>query len=81
MADETTVEEKIKEIMAKVLRKPDIVITPTTTFQDLKADSLDVVQILVALEDHYDLELMDDDLKDLKNLGEFIAYVTKKAGG
>ena len=75
---EISVPEKVRQTIAKVLRKPELEITPTTTFQDLKADSLDVVQILVALEDHYDVELMDDDLKDLKNLSEFIAYVEKK---
>jgi len=75
---EISVHEKVAQTIAKVLRKPELEIAPTTTFQDLKADSLDVVQILVALEDHYDVELMDDDLKELKNLGEFIAYVEKK---
>ena len=73
-----SVEEKIKEITARILRKTDIVFTPTTTFKDLAADSLDIVQIVVAVEDTYDIELDDEELQNVNNTAGFIAYVERK---
>jgi acyl carrier protein len=72
------VEETLRKIVAKIIRNENVVLTPTTTFKELGADSLDVVQIMVALEETYDIELVDEDMKSLTNLGEFIAYVKKK---
>jgi len=72
------VEETLRRIVAKILRKDDVVLTPTTTFKELGADSLDVVQILVALEETYDIELVDEELKSINNLGGFIDYVKQK---
>ncbi|MFH1775818.1 MAG: acyl carrier protein [Chloroflexota bacterium] len=74
-----TVEETVKKIVTKIVRKPDVDFTPTTTFKDLQADSLDIVQILVALEDTYDIEIVDEELKDAQNMGDFIAYIERKA--
>ncbi len=73
-----TVEETLRNIVKKITRKEEVVLTPTTTFKDLGADSLDVVQILVALEEAFDIELVDEDLKSLNNMGAFIGYVKKK---
>ncbi len=73
-----SVEETLKSLTTRILRKPDINFSPTTTFKDLGADSLDIVQILVALEDTYDIELQDEELSKVANLGEFIAYVERK---
>ncbi len=78
MSVEMPVQETVKNIVIKIVRKPDIDFTPTTTFKDLKADSLDIVQILVALEDTYDIEIQDEDLQEVTNMGEFITYVEHK---
>ncbi len=72
------VEETLRKIVAKILRNENIVLTPTTTFKELGADSLDVVQVLVALEETYDIELVDEELKALTNMGGFLDYVKKK---
>ena len=72
------VEETVKEIVIRIVRKPDIEFTPATTFQDLDADSLDIVQILVALEDTYDIEIDDEELREVGNMGDFIAYIERK---
>ncbi len=72
------VEEKVKEIIIKIVRKPDLQFTPTTTFKDMKADSLDIVQIMVALEDAFDIEIIDEEMKQISNMGEFVAYVERK---
>lgn len=78
MAIEVSVEETVKKIVTKVVRKPDVDFTPTSTFKDLNADSLDIVQILVALEDTYDIEIVDEDLQEITNMGEFVAYIERK---
>ena len=78
MSDEISVEETLREIATRILRKEDIKFSPTTTFKDLGADSLDIVQILVALEETFDIELPDEELKELNNTGEFLDYVKRK---
>ncbi len=75
------VEETLRKIVAKIIRKENVVLTPTTTFKELGADSLDVVQIMVALEEAFDIELVDDELKSINNMGGFIDYVKKKVAG
>ena len=72
------VEEKVKEIVIKIVRKPDLDFTPTTTFKDMNADSLDIVQILVALEDALDIEIIDEELQEIANMGDFVAYIERK---
>ena len=57
------VEETLRKIAVKILRKEIVVLTPTTTFKELGADSLDVVQIMVALEETFDIELVDESLR------------------
>jgi len=78
MATEMSVEEKVKSIVIKIVRKPDIDFTRTSTFKDLEADSLDIVQILVALEDAYDIEIQDEELQEVTNMGGFIDYIERK---
>lgn len=72
------VDEVLRKSIAKITRNENVVITPTTTFKDLGADSLDVVQVMVALEEAFDIELVDEDMKTLTDMGGFITYVKKK---
>ena len=72
------VDETLRKIVAKITGKENVVLTPTTTFKELGADSLDVVQIMVALEEAFDIELVDDELKAINNMGGFMDYVKKK---
>jgi len=73
-----TVEDTVKEIVTRIVRKPESDFTSTASFQDFEADSLDIVQILVAVEDTYDIEIQDEELQEIKNMGDFIAYVERK---
>ncbi len=72
------VEEIVKQIVMRIVRKPDLNFNPEATFKDFDADSLDIVQILVAVEDHYDIEIDDEELQDVQNMGGFLAYVENK---
>ena len=73
-----TVEETIRKTIGKIIRNENVVLTPTITFKELGADSLEVVQLMVALEEAYGIELVDEELKAISNMGGFIDYVKKK---
>lgn len=68
-------EETVKDIIVKIVHCDREVLTPTATFQDMKADSLDMVQVLVAIEDEFGIEIPDEDAQKFQNFGDFIAYV------
>ncbi len=71
-------EETVKDIIVKIVHCDREVLTPTATFQDMKADSLDMVQVLVALEDEFGIEIPDEDAQKFQNFGDFITYVDAK---
>jgi len=71
-------EERLKEIVIKIVHCDEQILTPTSTWQDMKADSLDMVQVLVAVEDAFGIEVPDEELGELKNLGDFVEYIEKR---
>jgi acyl carrier protein len=53
-------------------------VTPTKSFiDDLDVDSLAMVEIATAAEDHFGVRIPDDDLKDLRTVGDAVAYIEK----
>ena len=76
--EKTSVEETVKKIVTKIVRKSDNDFASASTFKDLGADSLDIVQILVAVEDAFDIELDDEELQNITDKAGFIAYVERK---
>jgi acyl carrier protein len=78
MSVEMSVEETIKKIVTRIVRKPDTDFVPSATFKDFGADSLDIVQILVAVEDTYDIEIQDEELQEITDMAGFIAYIERK---
>ena len=70
-----TAEETIKDIIIKIVHCDREILTPEATFQDMKADSLDMVQVLVALEDEFGIEIPDEEAQKFKNFGDFVAFV------
>jgi len=73
-----SVEEKVKEIIAKIVHVDKSILTRESTFKEIKADSLDMVQALVAIEDEFDIEVPDEDAQKFQNFGDFIDYVEKQ---
>ena len=69
------VEETLKGIVTRIVHCDEALLTPTNTWKDMKADSLDLVQILVAVEDTFGIEIPDDDTEKFKNFGDFVAYI------
>ena len=50
-------------------------ITTETRFEDLNADSLDVVEVIMALEQEFDLEIPDEEVEQIKNIGAVVEYI------
>ena len=71
---------KVKEIIAKQISVEESIITEKTTFSDVNADSLDVVEVILALEQEFEIEIPDeevDNLNTVKDLSDFIKTATK----
>lgn len=75
---EESVEETLERIVLKVTRKKNVNFSLRTRFEDLNADSLDKVQILVALEEAYDIELPDDEVRRIADMGGFVDLIKRK---
>ena len=78
MADNAEVAEKIHEIIAERLdRKPDEVVEGASFIDDLGADSLDQTELLMALEEEFDVEI-DDDANQIETVGDAVKYIQSK---
>lgn len=73
-----TVEEQIREIVARITRVDKSIITRQSTFKEIKADSLDVVQALVAVEETFGIEIPDEEAQKFQNFGDFVSYVENR---
>ncbi|MEG0238267.1 MAG: acyl carrier protein [Clostridium sp.] len=68
--------EKIQEIIAEKLSVDASEITQEASFiDDLNADSLDIVELIMALEDELDMEIPDEDVEGFKTVGDVVEYV------
>jgi len=71
--------EKIKSIIVEQLSADDSAITmETSLMKDLEADSLDAVEIMMAIEDEFDIEIPDEDAEKFQNVGDIVRYVDEK---
>ncbi len=70
--------EKLKEVIAEVLSVDPNEITPETTFlEDLGADSLDVFQIVMGIEEAFDIEISPEDAEEIKTVEEAVSLIKK----
>lgn len=68
---------KIKEIIATQFNVDEDEISQETSFKDtLNADSLDLVELIMALEDEFGLEVEDDEVDAIKTVGDAVEYIT-----
>jgi len=70
--------EKIKDIVADQLGVEKNELTMETSFEELNADSLDVVELIMALEEEFDIEIPDEDAEKLTTVGAAVEYVKSK---
>lgn len=77
----SAVGDKVRAIIAKQLGVKLEEVTPQATFvDDLGADSLDTVEIVMALEEEFKIEIPDEDAEKMTNVGEAIKYIEEKSG-
>ncbi len=73
------VEEKVKEIISKQLGVSSAEIQPETSFvEDLGADSLDTVELVMAFEEAFGIEIPDEDAEKIIKVKDAIEYINKK---
>lgn len=79
--DVKEIEQKVKEIIVEQLGVEESEVTPEASFiDDLGADSLDTVELVMAFEEAFDIEIPDEDAEKITTVGEAIEYVKGKLG-
>lgn len=69
---------KMTTIIAEQLRVDRATIKPESTFKDLGADSLDMVQIIMKLEEQFGIEINDADAEKMEKLADAVSYVNAR---
>ena len=78
----TNIEETVKKIIAEQLHVDLDKITLGAGFQeDLGADSLDIVELVMALEEEFDQEIPEEDAEKIASVGDAVSYITEKLEG
>ncbi|MFM8476204.1 MAG: acyl carrier protein [Planctomycetaceae bacterium] len=76
----SSIQEKVIAIVGEHLDVPKEEITLESSFVDnLKADSLDIVELVMALEDHFEVKIPDDDYDKIKTVGDAVNYISNKS--
>ena len=77
----STVAEKVKSIIVEQLGVEADEVTPEASFtEDLGADSLDIVELVMALEEEFGLDIPDEEADKLKTVGDAMNYLKSHAG-
>lgn len=72
--------EKVKAILSEQFDAEEDSITPDTNIaDDLGADSLDVVDLLMSIEDEFEIEIPDEEIDNIKTVGELVKYIENHA--
>jgi acyl carrier protein len=75
-----TVEERVKKIIAEQLGVEEDEVTPEASFvEDLGADSLDTVELVMALEEEFSIEIPDEDAEKILTVGKALDYIKEKS--
>ena len=78
---EKSIEEKVKDIIIEQLGVNAEQVTPNASFiEDLGADSLDTVELVMAFEVEFSVEVPDEDAEKLQSVGDVIKYIEEKKG-
>ena len=68
--------EKVRELICEQLElDEDRVTMDTDILDDLEADSLDIVDLIMSLEDEYGIEMPDEEVENIKTIGDVVRYI------
>lgn len=74
------IEEKVKSIIAEQLGvKPEEVVPAASFIDDLGADSLDTVELVMAFEEEFSIEIPDEDAEKITTVGDAVKYIEEKS--
>ena len=77
---EKSIEEKVKDIVVEQLGVNPEQVTPQASFiEDLGADSLDIVELVMAFEEEFGVEVPDEDAEKLQTVGDVVKYIEERA--
>lgn len=76
MSSKEAIFERVKEIIVDQLGVDEEEVTPEATFiDDLGADSLDIVELIMAFEEEFDMEIPDEDAEKIVTVGDAVEYI------
>lgn len=79
MATAEEITERVKSVIVDQLGVSMEEVTPEASFiEDLGADSLDIVELIMALEEEYDMEIPDEDAEKIQTVNDVISYIVGK---
>lgn len=71
--------DRVKKVVVTQLEVDEAEVTPTASFvDDLGADSLDVVELVMGLEEEFDVEIPDEDAEKIATVGDAVSYIDSK---
>ena len=78
----STIEERVKKIVVEQLGVKEDEVTNSASFvDDLGADSLDNVELVMAFEEQFDIEIPDDAAEHIQTVGDAVKYIDEKSAG
>ncbi len=70
--------QKIKEIISEQTGTQEEKLSESTTIEDVMADSLDTVELLMTIEDSFDVDIPDSEAEKLSSIGDLVSYIESK---
>jgi acyl carrier protein len=81
MADRTEIESRVRKVLAEQLAVDEAQVIADARFaEDLNADSLDLVEAVLALEEEWNIEIPEDEMDGVKTVGQAVELVAQKLG-
>jgi acyl carrier protein len=79
--DRTEIEARVRKVLAEQLAVDEAQVLPDARFaEDLNADSLDLVEAVLALEEEWNIEIPEEEMEGVKTVGQAVALVASKLG-
>lgn len=71
--------ERVKKVVVDQLKVSDDEVTPQASWEDLGADSLAIVEMVMAFEEEFGVEIPDEDAEKIKTVGQAVQYIEAKS--